>query len=188
MERTSESGENLAKTVGDMLEYAKLESDTVDLEMEDASLAAVLEYLKETHRRKADAADVDIMCFVADDCPLVPMQRSLFELLMSKLLENGIGFAPKGSLVMMSVTPDPELETLAISVRDDGIGISSEHHESIFESFQQVDGGHTRGHQGVGLGLAIAKRIANLHDWRIGVESAPGEGATFHVNIPLPKG
>ena len=187
LERTSASGENLAKTVGDMLEYAKLESDTVALDIEDASLAALLEDLKGTHQRKAEAADVDIMCFVADDCPLVPMHRALFEILMSKLLENAIDFAPAGSLVMMSVTPDPELETLAISVRDDGIGISSDHHESIFESFQQVDGGHTRGHQGVGLGLAIAKRIADLHDWRIGVESALGEGTTFHVKIPLPQ-
>jgi signal transduction histidine kinase len=73
-------------------------------------------------------------------------------------------------------------------VTDTGVGIAAEDQKRIFEEFQQVDTSSTRRKGGTGLGLAIARRIVELHGGRIWVESAPGQGTTFHFTLPLRVG
>ena len=78
--------------------------------------------------------------------------------------------------------------SLKVSVIDKGPGIAAGDQEVIFESFRQLDGGHTRSHPGVGLGLAIAQQIARAHDTAIEVEAALGEGSTFSFELPRGEG
>ena len=72
-----------------------------------------------------------------------------------------------------------------ISVADTGPGIAPDDQQKIFEEFQQIDNSNTRRKGGTGLGLAISRRIVEMHGGRLSVESAPGQGATFHVDIPV---
>jgi signal transduction histidine kinase len=105
------------------------------------------------------------------------------EMLLVKVVENAIEFSPTDKPVLIRALDVAEAGRLRISVSDEGPGIAEENREAIFESFRQIDAGHTRAHPGVGLGLSIAELIAAAHDTRIEVESTPGEGTTFSVEI-----
>ena len=98
------------------------------------------------------------------------------------LVSNAIQFTPEGGRV--TVEAAPEAEWIGICVADTGVGIAEEDQERIFEAFQQLngDGGPPRG--GTGLGLALTRRLIELHGGRVRVESRPGQGSRFHVELP----
>ncbi|HLN38007.1 MAG TPA: ATP-binding protein, partial [Xanthobacteraceae bacterium] len=102
------------------------------------------------------------------------------------LAGNAIKFTELGG-VSIIVEPDARPDAIAISVRDTGIGISAEDQARIFLEFEQADGSSTRKFGGTGLGLTISKRIVERMAGSIAVESAPGEGSTFRVSLPLPR-
>lgn len=99
------------------------------------------------------------------------------------LLSNAAKFSPAGGVVNVQVMPEARI--VRLSVRDRGPGIPDEFRTRIFTKFAQADGSDTRQRGGTGLGLAIAKEIAERHGGRLWFESAPGEGATFHLDLPL---
>ena len=100
------------------------------------------------------------------------------------LLSNAVKFTPAGgSVEVRSAQVDSEVQ---ISIADTGPGIASEDQERIFEEFQQTEVGIEQ-REGTGLGLALSKRLIELHGGRIWVESASGEGSTFTFTLPLPR-
>jgi signal transduction histidine kinase len=103
---------------------------------------------------------------------------------MINLLNNAHKFTPEGGHIMLSCSA-PGDGVVRLCVADDGIGIHPEDQEMIFEEFHQVDGSVTRKESGAGLGLAISKRLVELHGGRIWVESELGKGAKFYVELPL---
>jgi signal transduction histidine kinase len=82
---------------------------------------------------------------------------------------------------------DNTLGYAIISVRDTGIGIAPDQHERIFGAFDQVDNSYSKQQQGTGLGLALTKRLVELHGGSVGLESALGKGSTFSFHLPLHK-
>ena len=114
-----------------------------------------------------------------DDAVRIHGDETLLPRVCYNLLDNAIHFAPSGSTVELLWREEDGEAVLTVS--DHGPGIAPEHQERIFERFYQVGESRTRG---TGLGLAIVKWIAELHDGRVAVESAPGEGATFRVTFP----
>jgi len=99
------------------------------------------------------------------------------------LVENAIKYSPDGSEVRVSVTREEETVTVAIS--DDGPGIPPKYHERIFERFYRVDKGRSRDEGGTGLGLSITRHLVNRMDGTLELQSAPGEGTTFRLVLPL---
>ena len=95
---------------------------------------------------------------------------------------NAVKFTESGSVKLVA---GPTGEGLRFEVTDTGIGIPAEHHAAIFESFSQADGSSTRKFGGTGIGLALARQVAELMGGTIGMESKPGTGSTFWVEIPL---
>ena len=185
LHRTTQSGGHLAKTFTDMLEFAKLESGTVRPTFVLAKVSTVLQEVTDLHKDRSIERGVTVNVDVDEDCDEVPVDRELTELLLSKLIENAIEFSPPDSTVELQARQAAGAAGIVIDVRDSGPGISKQDQDIIFESFRQVDGGHTRSHPGVGLGLSIARGISQSLGWTIGVSSAPGEGATFSVSIPV---
>jgi hypothetical protein len=102
---------------------------------------------------------------------------------LTNLLSNAIKFSPPGSSVRIAA--EERAAELHIQVRDQGVGIPQDRLTSIFERFHQVDPAESRRKGGTGLGLAISKSIVEQHGGRIWAESAPGQGATFFVVLPL---
>src|SRR5205085_8242413 len=103
---------------------------------------------------------------------------------------NAVKFTPEGGRVTVSAAPGPAVESgvggsVVISVADTGIGISAEHQERIFAEFVQVDASLARRHQGTGLGLALTRKLVELHGGEIDVASeGEGRGSTFTMVLP----
>jgi len=110
---------------------------------------------------------------------------------ITNLLSNAVKFTPEEgriSLGAFTVQEEGGLYTIQVEVTDTGIGITDEQKERLFNSFEQADGGTSRKFGGTGLGLAISKRIVELMDGSIWIESEPGQGSTFAFTIKVPAG
>jgi signal transduction histidine kinase len=105
--------------------------------------------------------------------------------LFLNLLDNAVRYTPEGGTISISL--DREGDFALAAVADTGIGIPNQHLINIFRRFYRVDKSRSRAEGGVGLGLAIGQRIAEVHGGRIEVKSKVGEGSTFNVFLPLSR-
>jgi len=116
------------------------------------------------------------------------LQGSFIIQALINLIDNGIKYSHPGSEVLVSASVDKPEDSdnlwLVLEVRDNGIGISAEHLERIFERFYRVDRSRSRDAGGTGLGLSIVRHIAMLHKGKAEAESRAGEGAVFRIRIP----
>src|SRR5690606_36201665 len=120
------------------------------------------------------------------DLPALCADAQRLQQIISNLVSNAIKFTPQGRVtVSADVIASAAGPRLAISVSDTGIGIAEADLPFIFDEFRQVDGSTTRAYGGTGLGLAITKKLVEMMDGTIEVESAPGQGSRFTVSLPL---
>ncbi len=190
-EAVESSGRHLLGIINDILDFSKIESGHLELEAVEFELGDLLE---DTLAMFAQPAEKKGLELVADLSPEV--RRSLrgdpFRLrqVVSNLLNNAIKFTEQGEvLVRAQLLADSATHCcLRISVQDTGVGIPVAGQQRIFEQFSQIDGSTTRQYGGTGLGLAICRRLVGLMQGEISVDSRVGEGASFHIDICLPKG
>ena len=181
------SGDTLLSFIEEMLDLAKIEAGRLDLEARPFALAAFVEEAVELLWPRAQAKGLEICCYVDERLPArVVGDAARLRQVLFNLAGNAIKFTELGG-VSIIVEPDAQPDAIAISVRDTGIGISAEDQARIFLEFEQADGSSTRKFGGTGLGLTISKRIVERMAGSIAVESAPGEGSTFRVSLPLPR-
>ena len=121
----------------------------------------------------------------AADLPEALLDSSEFKRLIKHLIQNAINFTPDGGQITVWTASDEE--EIVVSVRDTGIGISPEDRARIFDYFYRADESRSTDTGGTGLGLTIAQRICDAHNGRIEVESAPGQGSTFTVRLPVTR-
>jgi PAS domain S-box-containing protein len=188
-----QAGEQLRRLLHDLLDLARIESGRLQLERSRFDLGGLLADLAgptaETARRKGLSFEIE----VAPDLPQVDGDPQRLKQVVFNLLDNAVKYTSKGGWVELRAWParSPAGAPLVhVAVADSGMGIRREHHERIFSLFEQVDSSLTRSQTGTGLGLALVKRLLDLHGGRAWVESGgEGRGSTFHVEIPgLPAG
>jgi PAS domain S-box-containing protein len=180
------SGDTLLSFIEEMLDLAKIEAGRLDLAARPFALAAFVEEAVELLGPRAQAKGLEICCYVDERLPArVVGDAARLRQVLFNLAGNAIKFTEQGG-VSLIVEPDAAPNTIAIAVRDTGIGISAEDQARIFLEFEQADGGSTRRFGGTGLGLTISRRIVERMGGTITVESAPGTGSTFRVSLPLP--
>lgn len=181
------SGETLIALVDAILEYARLEASAETLETRDFRLDQLIEAAADLMRPQAFgkgltfdlASDVTVNTSVHGDP--VRLNRILLN-----LIGNAIKFTPRGGIGLKASAEQHEDHILlSITVRDTGIGIAPDMHERIFEDFVQADDSIARRFGGTGLGLAIARRLTRLMRGELTVESTPGAGSTFALEVPL---
>ena len=170
----------LAELIGDVLDTSRIESGTFSYSFEDVDLARLV-------RDSAAAAEhgqdeVTVEAVVREPLPPVRGDRDRLRQVLVNLIDNAVKYSPPGDRV--SVEAEQSDSRVVIEVRDRGPGISPEHQRLIFEKFGRANvAAHTK--PGTGLGLFIARSIAEAHGGALEVRSAPGRGATFRLSLPI---
>jgi two-component system sensor histidine kinase/response regulator len=185
-----ESSYSLLGLLDDILDLSKIEAGRVELENIDFDLRTMVEGVIDNLITRASSKELELACSI--DSAVPPFLRGDPARLRQTLINlggNAIKFTEKGEVVIQ-VELQAETEehaTLLFSVTDTGIGIPEDKTAKIFESFTQADGSTTRKYGGTGLGLSISKRLVELMQGEIGVESQPGKGSRFWFTVNLEK-
>jgi signal transduction histidine kinase/CheY-like chemotaxis protein len=181
------SGETLLSLIEEILDFSKIEAGRLDLTLRPFGLAALVEEAVELLGPRAQSKGLEICCYVDERLPSrVLGDAARLRQVLFNLAGNAIKFTEHGG-VSIIVEPGAPENGIAISVRDTGIGMSSEDRARIFLEFEQADSGAARKFGGTGLGLSISKRIIEGMGGAIAVESVPGKGSTFTVTLVLPR-
>jgi signal transduction histidine kinase len=175
------SGQHLLNLINDILDLAKVEAGRMELQPATFALPEILENATSMVRERATRQGVSLTTATDRSVGLIEADERKVKQIIFNLLSNAVKFTPGGGQVTLAASAaDGQVE---ISVRDTGVGISAEDQERIFEEFYQV--GASRTQEGTGLGLALTRRLVELHHGRLSVESEPGVGSTFTVTLPL---
>jgi signal transduction histidine kinase len=177
-----ENAQQLQNQIHDMLEAARIEGGTIELHPQDVSATEIIEAAIVRCRKEAARSDVTIHTKLLPDILLrvdtVRLRQSL-----TSLIANAVKFSVSGGIVNIE-TSRTAADGLLVSVRDAGLGIPEDRLSHIFEPFEQAEGGYTRAHGGLGLGLSNARAIARMHGGDVRLQSAPGAGTTADLKLP----
>lgn len=184
------AGRQLLDMVAEILTHARAAAHRLSL---DASRFTIDELLAQVRAMSEPLLDKKGHAFTVEVEPGLPplvADREKVTHIIANLLGNAIQFTPAHGRVWLTVkrTVGERGPMLLVEVGDSGIGIAPEHHEMIFREFAQVDASTSRQHHGTGLGLSIARRFVELHEGRIWLESATGQGSRFFFTLPLRDG
>ncbi len=181
------SGDTLLSLIGEILDFSKIEAGKLDLEARPFGLATLVEEMVELLAPRVQAKGLEIASYLDERLPkrMIGDAARLRQVLLN-LAGNAIKFTDAGGVAVI-VEPGIWPEEVTFTVRDTGIGVAPEAQARIFFEFEQADDGPTRRFGGTGLGLAITKRIVERMGGRIGLDSTPGAGSSFHFTVTLPS-
>jgi len=175
------SGRRLLKLINDILELTHIQAGRLELHPAPCLLAEAVDAALSENAAAATQKELAVTSRVDRAMQVVFDPRSLRHV-VHNLVNNAIKFTPDhGSVVISAMETQPGT---VVEVRDTGIGIRPEDQPRLFEEFRQVDGSTSRGYEGVGLGLALSRRLVELQGGQIWVESVPGKGSAFRFLIP----
>ena len=175
------SGRHLLSLINDILDLAKVEAGRMVLDPVEFSLREALGSGLTMIRERAASHGIDLSLDVAGDADVVTADERKIRQVVFNLLSNAVKFTPDGGRVGVSVTR--VVDEIQVAVRDTGAGIAPADQSALFREFSQTDDGR-RAAEGTGLGLALAKRLVELHGGRIWVDSTVGSGSTFTFTLP----
>lgn len=174
--------ERLSELVEDLLELSRLESRELQLAEKPINVAMAAQRASEAVRPKARARNTAIELQVAPDLFVLADPRGIEQVVLN-LLDNAVKYTPPNGHIWVSATRIGE--EIELRVKDDGPGIEARHLPRLFERFYRVDKGRSRDMGGTGLGLSIVKHLATAMKGDVRVESAPGQGSTFFITLPV---
>lgn len=182
------SGRHLLQIINDILDLSKVESGKMELHREPFSPQAALEDVLTMVKMKALGHGSSVSLDAKSAPETIEADPRLFKQIMFNLLSNAVKFTPAGGHVTVSAKKMDrgEIECIEVSVSDTGIGIGEENRERIFREFEQVDSSLSRRYEGTGLGLPLTRRLVEMHEGEIWVESeGERKGSTFTFVIPV---
>ncbi|MCH4553481.1 tetratricopeptide repeat protein [Aestuariibaculum lutulentum] len=176
------SGKRLSNLVNDILDFSKLKNNDLQLSVHPVDLYAITDLVLKVSESLIKGKSLQLINSVPKDIHLVEADENRIQQILYNLIGNAIKFTEKGTV---QVKAHQEENKIKISVSDTGIGIPEDKFESIFKSFEQVDGSVEREYGGTGLGLSVTRQLVELHGGTINVESKVGEGSTFTFTLSL---
>jgi signal transduction histidine kinase len=179
------SGAHLLGVINDIIDLTKAEAGMMVMRRDPVDVHALVTEVVRLMGRRAEAAGLELRAGVPENCVLHADERKLKQMMVN-LLSNAIKFTKSGGRIEVDVIAGPQ-ETRFV-VRDTGIGIAAKNIDRVLTPFVQVDSSLARRHEGTGLGLPLAKAMAELHGGRLILESLEGEGTTATIILPTDSG
>jgi signal transduction histidine kinase len=176
-------GLRLLHSISEVLEYSALVDADHELCEENIDLAALLSGLTSKFKERIEERNITLEVPQSPALPSLRADREMICSLFSQLISNAVDFSEAGGKVAISAGLAPSGQ-LGVAIRDDGKGMDRVQQAHIFEPFFQIEGVFARQHQGMGLGLSLAKAYADYHGADIRISSAAGEGTTVTVTFP----
>jgi len=186
LETIAQSGKHLLELINDLLDLAKVEAGKIDLHLVPTSVQDLCESSLMFVREQAHQRNITLSLEIPPEASLVTVDERRMQQVLINLLSNAVKFTPAGGKVAVEVQVDRDRELLRLMVTDTGIGIAAEDLHQLFQPFVQVESSLSRRYSGTGLGLTLVRRIVELHQGSVSVESQPNEGSCFTVSLPWP--
>jgi signal transduction histidine kinase/CheY-like chemotaxis protein len=175
------AAQQIVRLTSDLLDLSRLEAGRLEIRPEPCDVALLLQEMLAHFRTQPQAGRVSLTLEIASPLGKLMVDQARLQQILYNLVSNAFKFTPDGGLI--TVTARQIGPMIELSVRDTGVGVPLDDQRRIFEAYEQAGTTDIR-QNGVGLGLAIAKRLVELHGGHISVESAPSQGSTFVVRLP----
>jgi len=186
VENINAAGQYLLELVNNVLDIAKIESGKFDLELETFRIEEVLQEVINTMQPIIDEKLADFDIDIASDVGEITADRVKLKQILYNLISNAVKFSSAGGMAGIRIDrKGGPPEFIQFSVWDNGVGIPPDDLDRVFNEFEQSDNTFARRYGGAGLGLALTKKLVELHSGEIGVESRFGEGSTFTFTLPV---
>jgi PAS domain S-box-containing protein len=178
------SARHLLSLINDVLDISKIEAGQLKMNLQLFNLPDLINKVVDTNRPFADKKNLRITVSIDKDVKDITSDNLRVQQILLNLVNNAIKFTEVGTISIRSFWDGKYVKIL---ITDTGIGIESEKLEQLFKPFIQIDTGLTRKHEGTGLGLSICKKLTEMLNGKIEVESKYGTGSTFSVKLPISK-
>jgi PAS domain S-box-containing protein len=186
------SGKHLLALINDILDLSKIEAGKMQINLEPTNINALVQSSIQVVREQASLQNLQVSAKIQENLGDIWLDEVKVKQIIYNLLSNAVKFTPAGGRVHISarkidgyqVTGGRFEHYLEIMVSDSGIGIPEEAQAELFKPFTQIDNSLSRKHQGTGLGLAMVKRMAELHEGSVSLNSITDKGSTFTVLLP----
>jgi signal transduction histidine kinase/serine phosphatase RsbU (regulator of sigma subunit) len=178
------SGKRLSALVNDILDFSKLKHKSLELQINSVGLREIVEIVLTLSQPLVANKPLKLHNTIDFNLPAVEADENRLQQIFYNLIGNAIKFTEAGQIDVSAKTVNGEIE---ITISDTGIGIPKDKQARIFESFEQLEGGMNRNYGGTGLGLAVTKRLVELHGGQLWVNSTLGIGSQFSFTLPISK-
>lgn len=175
------SGDNLLVIINDIMDLSKIESGLFQISKRPFSINELIIDIRTVYSFKAKEKEIELKMDLPKTPIFIDSDQDKVRQILINLVTNAIKFTENGFIEIRLKETDHSAQ---IQVKDNGIGISPEYHQIIFERFRQVENSETRRFGGNGLGLAISKKLVEILGGEIGIESEVGKGSTFYFTLP----
>ncbi len=184
LDTVSRNGRHLLELINELLDLQRIAAGRMELKPEAVDLAALLaETVGSVHAQVQQHRHALVVTPTAQDLR-VQADRGRVRQVLLNLLSNAIKFTPDGGRITVAAGLVNGGSEVRVTVTDTGIGIAAEDQPKLFQEFSQLDASASRKYEGTGLGLALSRRLIELHGGAIGVESQMGKGSTFWFTLP----
>lgn len=180
----SEQGQKLYTLIGDLIDLSSLEAGRAKFEEQAVSAYLLLDSLNQVYGKQAAEKKITLVSnaaeFQSKDLVFLGDAKKI-EKILEHLVENAIKYSDKGEV---NVTVSRENGNVMFRVKDEGMGVSEDEKDKIYDTFRQLDGSSTRSQGGLGLGLSLARKLTLAMNGKIDLKSEPGKGSEFTVSVP----
>jgi signal transduction histidine kinase/ActR/RegA family two-component response regulator len=188
LKRILNNGQHLLSLINDVLDLTKIEAGRMALKYSQIDVRELLTSVVEEIQSMALAQHLVLRAELEEGIDFLESNPLKLRQILVNLVSNAIKFTEQGEVTVSAtrvISSEQQADQIALAVKDSGMGIPSDVQEHIFEAFYQVDGGYTRKFGGTGLGLSIVSQLTALLGGTIAIKSAPGQGSTFTVTLPI---
>lgn len=183
LQRIQENGHHLLNLINEVLDLSRIEAGILAVQIQSVHLPEFLQNLLDQFDVQAHEKGIKLYLEIEPDIKNVPTDREKLRQILNNLLANALKFTAQGSIRLKVLTCPQSKQTVAIEVRDTGIGIPLEKQAVIFDAFRQEDDSIQRRYGGTGLGLTIARHLCELLGYQLEMESEAGRGSIFRVRL-----